>query len=225
MQSLRKLPTTQRNTVLAILGRLPLTGTAVALTLLVPTICCPPIDADDSLYDDYSFDTNPLATAVAPESAEAQPESADTESRKISDIRPSLDYAWGNVDMETLPENFAVNTDDEPMERVIGSPLLLQWQASNIWYHPLYFEDAPLERYGHTYDNHIQYVLSPVKFVGDAAMLPYKSTLRPHGSREYPLGWYRPGECAPHLKYLPPWNGEAAVHQALAVTGLFFLIP
>ncbi len=193
--------------------------------MFITAVCSPSVHADDSLDEDYSYDSNPQFTTTAPQATFDQTESADTQSHKISDIRPSLDYAWGDVESESLPKNFAVNTDDEPMERVIGTPLLLQWKASDVWYHPLYFEDAALERYGHTYDNHIQYVLSPVKFVGDAAMLPYKSTLRPHGSREYPLGWYRPGECAPHLKYKPAWNSEAAVHQALAVTGLFFLIP
>jgi len=193
------------------------------MALVVAVVCSQAVVADDSAT---SLDSNiPIRTVSSPQPLFGQPESADTESRRIGDIRPSLDYAWGDVDSESLPENFAVNTDDEPVARVIGSPLLLQWKASDVWYHPLYFEDAALERYGHTHNKHIQYVLSPVKFIGDAAMLPYKSTLRPHGSREYPLGWYRPGECAPHLKYRPAWNGEAAVNQALAVTGLFFLIP
>ncbi len=193
---------------------------------MVVTACCSPaLQADDSLEEYYTFDSAPTFATIAPEMDSDQPESADTKSRTISEIRPSLDYAWGDVETESLPQNFDVNTDDEPMARVIGSPLLLQWAASDVWYHPLYFEDPALERYGHTYNKHIQYVMSPVKFVGDAAMLPYKSTLRPHGSREYPLGWYRPGECAPYLKYKPAWNGEAAAHQALAVGGLFFLIP
>jgi len=152
-------------------------------------------------------------------------DSSRTELPPISEIRPSLDYAWGDADPKGLPGNFAVNTDDKAMERIISTPLMLQWQASNVWYHPLYFEDGPLERYGHTYDAPFQYVLSPVKFLGQTAMLPYNATLRPVHSREYPLGWYRPGEFAPYLKYKPAWNGEAAVNEALAVVGLFFLIP
>lgn len=153
-------------------------------------------------------------------------ESDELVSRQIVDIRPSINYAWGDVDPTTLPEDFSVNTDDDPFNRSIETPLLLQWQPSNLWYHPLYFEDAPLERYGHTYSPLIcQTVASTGRFVGQAVMLPYNATLRCPESREYPLGWYRPGECAPHLKYCCPWNEEAAVHEALAVVGLVFLIP
>ena len=201
---------------------------------MVTAFCCHPVLAED---DDNSNDLKASKDAIKtvgasqpisgqPLSGQPEPDaSTDTDSRQIGEIQPSLDYAWGDVDKDSVPENFALNTDDVPVTRVIESPLLLQWKASDVWYHPLYFEDPALERYGHTYDKHIQYVLSPVKFIGDAVMLPYKSTLRPHGSREYPLGWYRPGECTPHFKYRPAWNGEAAVNQALAVTGLFFLIP
>ena len=149
----------------------------------------------------------------------------DVQDREIDEIRPSLDYAWGDVDQSTLPENFTVNTDDEPMERVIDSPLLLHWRASSLWYHPMYFEDGPLERYGHTYDASVQNVISPAKFLVKTAMLPYSMTLRPPCSREYPLGWYRPGEIAPYLKYKPAFNGEAVAKEALAVSSLFFLAP
>ncbi len=168
------------------------------------------------------------AESVPQDVSEAAAEQVDDESsdsRTIHDIHPSLDYAWGNVDPSSLPENFAEYTDNQPMERVIGTPLLLQWRASNLWYHPLYFEDAPMERYGHTYDRHIQYLLSPARFIGQTALLPYHMSLRPVHSREYPLGWYRPGERAPYLLYRPAWNTEAAIHEAGAVTGLFFLIP
>lgn len=158
--------------------------------------------------------------------AEESEESDELVSRQIVDIRPSINYAWGDVDPEMLPEDFSVNTDDDPITRSVHTPLLLQWQPSNLWYHPLYFEDAPLERYGHTYSPLIcQTVVSTGRFVGQTVMFPYNATLRSPCSREYPLGYYRPGECAPHLKYCLPWNKEAAVHEALAVVGLVFLIP
>lgn len=150
----------------------------------------------------------------------------DLLSTPIDAIQPSFDYAWGDVDMATLPKNFSVNTDDVPISRTIHTPLLLQWQPSNLWYHPLYFEDPALERYGHTYESLVlQQVVSTGRFVGQAVTLPYHATLQPPHSREYPLGYYRPGDCAPYLKYRPAWNNEAAVHQALAVVGLVFLIP
>ena len=152
-------------------------------------------------------------------------ESPEMAPRRIGDIRPSFSYAWGDVEESALPEDFEQNTDDQPVNRVVGTPLLLQWQPSNLWYHPLYFEDPTLERYGHTYNSWVQPFVSTGRFVGQAATLPYHATLRPAQSREYPLGWYRPGECAPHLKYRLTWNDQAAINQTLAVVGLVFLIP
>ncbi len=152
-------------------------------------------------------------------------ESAQLQPRLLGDIRPSLDYAWGDVEESALPEDFAKNTDDESISRVIGAPMLLQWQPTNLWYHPLYFEDPALERSGHTYSPLVQSLVSTGRFVGQAATMPYHAALRPMHSREYPLGWYRPGECAPYLTHRPAWNDEAAVHQALMVVGLVFLIP
>ena len=166
-----------------------------------------------------------ISTSTAFSEQVAIQESPGMAPRQIGDIRPSFDYAWGNVEESGLPEDFQRNTDDQPVSRVIGTPLLLQWQPSNFWYHPLYFEDPTLERYGHTYSSWVQPFVSTGRFVGQAATLPYNATLRPAQSREYPLGWYRPGECAPHLKYRLTWNDEAAINQALAVVGLVFLIP
>lgn len=147
------------------------------------------------------------------------------QSRRIGEIRPSLEYAWGDVDESALPEDFSSNPDDEPIRRTIKTPLLLQWQPSNLWYHPLYFEDPALERYGHTYSPVVQSLVSTGRFLGQTVTIPYHATLRPMQSREYPLGWYRPGERSPYLTYRPAWNDEAAVTQALSVVGLFFLIP
>ncbi|MEO2036249.1 MAG: hypothetical protein ABGZ35_29600 [Planctomycetaceae bacterium] len=166
-----------------------------------------------------------ISNSAAPQEQDADQESADLKAAVIGEIRPSFDYAWGDVEESSLPEDFSAIAADEPVSRTIGTPMLLQWQASNLWYHPLYFEDPALERYGHTYSPLMQTLASTGRFVGQAATLPYHATLRPPNSREYPLGWYRPGEHAPYLNYRPAWNNEAAVNQALVVVGLVFLFP
>ena len=180
-------------------------------------------DLDSDLASVSSVQTISTSTAVSQQVVIQ--ESSGMAPRRIGDIQPSFSYAWGDVEESALPEDFQRNTDDQPVSRVIGTPLLLQWQPSNFWYHPLYFEDPALERYGHTYNSWVQPFVSTGRFVGQVTTLPYHATLRPAQSREYPLGWYRPGECAPHLKYRPAWNDEAAVNQVLAVVGLLFLIP
>jgi len=39
------------------------------------------------------------------------------------------------------------------------------------------------------------------------------------------LGYYRPGECSPKLIYQVPLNLEAALVEAGALTGVYFLFP
>ena len=145
--------------------------------------------------------------------------------RKLTDIRPSLDYAWGDTGSSELPDEFYVHAANDVNVRIAPRLTVLHWAPTNAWYQPLYFEDPALERYGHSYHPLIQPIASTGHFLGQAVGLPYQAALRPPHSREYPLGWYRPGECAPKLRYKVPFNEEAVVTQALAVVGLVFLIP
>lgn len=101
----------------------------------------------------------------------------------------------------------------------------LPWVPTNYYHFPLYFEDAVLERYGHSYPEPIQPFVSVAKFSGQLLALPYQMTLDPINKPKYTLGWYRPGEVAPKLRYQVPWNAQAAAVQAGVTTGLIFLIP
>ena len=112
-----------------------------------------------------------------------------------------------------------------PFEPRVFPASTYTWQASNIFYQPLYFEDPDLERYGHAYPFFIQPIVSSVRFATQAVGLPYQMTIDPPCCRVYPLGFYRPGECAPKLIYQIPWNTEAAAVEAGAITGVYFLFP
>ena len=63
------------------------------------------------------------------------------------------------------------------------------------------------------------------RFGAQVVGLPYQMALHSVCSREYPLGWYRPGDFAPKKIYQVPFNGRAAVTAAAAYTGLFWLVP
>ncbi len=102
---------------------------------------------------------------------------------------------------------------------------MVNWEASNLYHNPLYFEDAALERYGHTHCCAVQPFVSVGKFSLQLAGLPYQATLDPMCKRMYTLGWYRPGECAPKKCYQIPWSWEAAAVQAGATTGMVFFLP
>jgi len=102
---------------------------------------------------------------------------------------------------------------------------VFNWEASNLYHNPLYFEDAPLERYGHTHHEIVQPFVSAGKFGVQLLGLPYQMTIDPICKRMYALGWYRPGDRAPYKHYQIPWNTHAAAVEGGFMTGMFFLIP
>ncbi len=166
---------------------------------------------------------------------------------KVTQIMPFLDYEPDpKVAAEDPCQNLCPRPDGAPCKTVDGKgpecPTEIQlsseafvprafpastytWQASNIFYQPLYFEDPDLERYGHAWPFFVQPIVSSLRFTVQAIGLPYQSVIDPPCCRVYPLGFYRPGECAPKLIYQIPWNTEAAAAEAGAIAGVYFLFP
>lgn len=99
------------------------------------------------------------------------------------------------------------------------------WEASDLYYNPLYFEDFELERYGHTHHCLVQPFASAGKFYLQLLGIPYQATIHPLWECQSPLGFYRPGEFAPFKNYQIPWNTRAAVAQGAFATGMVYLIP
>ena len=171
--------------------------------------------------DDY-FMPIALVGGKTEEPAE-QPAGSGLLARKLSDIQPTLSYAWG--DAGELPPNFHDRMDNGPFVERSAPRTVMQWAPTNLWYHPLYFEDVGLERYGHTRKPWIQPFVSSTKFFGQAIGMPYQMVLHPPKSREFALGYYQPGEWAPKKRYQIPFNEEAAATEFLWVTGVLLLIP
>ncbi len=103
-------------------------------------------------------------------------------------------------------------------------PVQYRWAAPNVVYNPLYFQDVSLERYGH-HRGVWQPAASVAKFGVQLVGLPYQMALDPPGKCQTPLGYYRPGDCAPKLKYQIPLNARAALVQAAAVSGVALILP
>jgi hypothetical protein len=99
------------------------------------------------------------------------------------------------------------------------------WVPANVFYSPLYFEDPYLERYGHTHGPLLQPLASTSRFGLQLVGLPYQMALDPPHRRVYPLGFYRPGECAPKQVPNIPLNAEAAAKAGAVYTGLIFAFP
>lgn len=187
---------------------------------------------------DRSLPAEPLQVAVA-QAETAIPPLPETQGptggapatrpvRKIGDIQPFYDKS---VDedireyAEARASEYDVSFPTEVYEPRMFPDTAMAWEPSNLYHYPLYFEDVALERYGHTYPFVVQPFVSVAKFSGQLLSLPYQMTLDPVDKPMYALGYYRPGEVAPKLKYQIPLNAQAAATQAAVTTGLFYLIP
>lgn len=99
-----------------------------------------------------------------------------------------------------------------------------QWKAAALCTKGAYFQDVQLERYGHSICPAIQPVLSGARFAADVLFLPYKMGLETPNECVYTLGYYRPGNCAPHMLDPLPISVRGAVFQAGAATGITYLM-
>lgn len=190
-----------------------------------------------------------LPNAQAPSAEEAVPEpvTSPTQLKRISDIQPFFDYqpasaikgevCWDlcprpdgmpckpdeNGNMPECPAEFKLS--DAAYSNRMFADCLYQWQATDQWHNPLYFEDVSLERYGHVHSECVQPFVSVARFGVQLVGLPYQMTIDPVCKKMYNLGYYRAGECAPKKYYRVPWNTHAAVNTAAVWTGLFYIFP
>jgi len=130
------------------------------------------------------------------------------------DIRPSGDLF--------PPECFLGSKEYEPRS---WESTVFTWRASAVCHKPLYFEETQLERYGHTRSPYLQPFISAANFFGRIPLLPYGMGLARPSECQYPLGYYRPGSCAPFYRYQLPIQLRGTLLQAGAVAGLVLLIP
>jgi hypothetical protein len=114
---------------------------------------------------------------------------------------------------------------DETYEARSWQPSTLTWKASGVCHKPLYFEEPQLERYGHTTGHFAQPVLSGAHFFVNLVALPYHAGINPPWECQYPLGYYRPGSCAPWLVPPVPLSVRGALWEAGAWVGGIAIIP
>jgi len=149
--------------------------------------------------------------------------------KRVTTILPYADYApieiSGQPVAENLrePEEIDLSSDEASVRSMEAT--VFQWQPSNLWHYPLYFEDPGLERSGHSFEHWLQPFCSVGRFGLQLVGMPYQMTLDPVCKKRYALGWYRPGECAPKQVGQIPWNTKAVINQAAVTTGAFFALP
>ena len=104
-------------------------------------------------------------------------------------------------------------------------PSTFTWTASALCHKPLYFEEPQLERYGHTAGPFKQPILSGAHFFTSILVLPYNMAINPPMECQYPLGYYRPGDCAPWHIPPVPLSVRGAAAEAGAWIGGIYMIP
>lgn len=133
----------------------------------------------------------------------------------------------GEPDLAAVATHWQIPTECLVSTGVVGGrcwePQTVTWYASNICHKPLYFENVQLERYGHSAGP----VLGPVRaaghFFGSVLLYPYHTAINPPNECQYPLGYYRPGNCAPWLVEPIPLSLKGAAREAAVITGGWFL--
>lgn len=174
-------------------------------------------------------DDKPLSSPVDTDpDAPKHPRKGNRRPRAINEISPAYDKTIDEDIRKFAKEQaelYGVSLHHGPFPTRHFPDVVFQWEPTNFYYYPLYFEDPQLERYGHTYGDCLQPVASLARFGAQLVMLPYQMTLDPICTPKYALGWYRPGEVAPKLHYQVPLNAQAAAVEAGVITGLFFAIP
>ena len=188
---------------------------------------------DLDLPDDLRLDGGDAgADAAEPDAADGPDRGRDrraADDRPLRDVRDPggmrsiLPFEAANAAADGRTPDVTPLSDGRYAPRPVV-PVTYRWAAPNSTYNPLYFQDVSLERYGHHHG-----VWQPAASVGKFAVqlvgLPYQMALDHPCKCETPLGYYRPGDCAPKLKYQIPLNARAALVQAAAVSGVALIIP
>ena len=137
--------------------------------------------------------------------------------------------------INTISLDIAPNTNGKlPYQCIVGNepffvrewcPITFTWKASALCHKPLYFENRPLERYGHSAGPVLQPICSAAHFFTNIAVLPYKMGINPPTECQYALGYYRPGSCAPWLIDPIPISLRGAALQTGAILGGIYAFP
>ena len=115
--------------------------------------------------------------------------------------------------------------EDEPFVMRDYRMSTFTWTAAATCHKPLYFEEVGLERYGHTAGPLLQPVASGAHFFGSILLMPYQMGLTPPNECVYPLGHYRPGDCAPWIIRGFPMTTRGFRWEAAALGAGIALLP
>jgi hypothetical protein len=183
------------------------------------------LEMDDvsELSDDQDVDSRSQLPSLGEEYAESGPGEPER-CPSPRDLKP-INQINHRIAAEPglFPQECALS--DEPFQPRNFARVTFTWKASALCHKPLYFEQTKLERYGHTFGPVLTPIISIGHFFVLVPALPYNMGLEPPWECVYPLGLYRPGDCAPYTIGPLPLSARGAVTQGVVTTGLWFLFP
>ena len=168
---------------------------------------------------------------VNPQSVNALPPLLNSASTQSREVTPCGDLVMFKC-IRTISHDIRPHPGDLPVECVLESKpfygrhfqqTCFIWKASALSTRAAYFEDAQLERHGHTkVPEMFQPFLSGARFFGTIPLLPYKMGVTPPNEQVYTLGHIRSGSRAPYMREPFPISFRGALFQFGAVTGGVF---
>ena len=165
------------------------------------------------------------------EAAANAPEGFRAIGRKSLSIIPKL--VDGDGERRLLPERRAYRKISQApvVQHTVGysrdwTPLSYSWEAPQLKYNPLYFEDPQLERYGNEVCI-LQPFLSGARFYATIPTLPYQMMSEGNSvcHTVYDFGYGRPGDCVPYALEVPEFSWTGALASGGWAFALVVILP
>lgn len=175
--------------------------------------------------------SNVSATSIWDEAAANDPQGFRAIGRKSLSITPKLVDSDG--ERRLLPERRAFRTLSQApvIQHTVGYsrdwiPLSYSWEAPQLKYNPLYFEDPQLERYGNEVCI-LQPFLSGARFYATIPTLPYQMMSEGNSvcHEVYDFGYGRPGDCVRYSLEVPEFSWTGALASGGWAFALVVILP
>jgi hypothetical protein len=175
--------------------------------------------------------SNVSAVSIWDEAAANDPQGFRAIGRQSLSITPKLVDSDG--ERRLLPERRAYRKLSQVpvVNHTVGYsrdwiPLSYSWEAPQLKYNPLYFEDPQLERYGNEVGI-LQPFLSGARFYATIPTLPYQMMSEGNSvcHTVYDFGYGRPGDCVPYALEVPEFSWTGALASGGWAFALIVILP
>lgn len=177
--------------------------------------------------------SNVSATSIWDEAAANDPQGFRAIGRRSLSIAPKLVDSDG--ERRLLPERRAYRKLSQVpvIDHAVGYsrewiPMSYSWEAPQLKYNPLYFEDAQLERYGNEVCI-LQPFLSGARFYATIPTVPYQMMSEGNSlcHEVYDFGYERPGSngCVPYTLEVPEFSWTGALTSGAWAYALVVILP